>query len=80
MHIFSPFPQQNTSRTPRVPPLVPLASSAVLPFRRTIPKQGNTAEIKLTVLHRNFLGVDEFLGQTSVALSDYDVYEQAKNR
>ncbi|KAF0311617.1 Rab11 family-interacting protein 1 [Amphibalanus amphitrite] len=46
----------------------------------TIPQQGNTAEIKLTVLHRNFLGVDEFLGQTSVALSDHDAYETPRSR
>ena len=47
---------------------------------RTIPSQGNTAEIRLQVLHRNFLGVDEFLGQTSIPLADFDVYERPKNR
>lgn len=31
-----------------------------------IPKQGNTAEIVLTALHRNFLGVDEFLGTVRI--------------
>ncbi|XP_050450346.1 rab11 family-interacting protein 2 [Cataglyphis hispanica] len=45
-----------------------------------IPEQGNTAEIVLTVLHRNFLGVDEFLGTVSVPLSSFDVYERPKNR
>jgi hypothetical protein len=30
-----------------------------------IPTQGNTAEIALTVLHRNLIGVDEFLGRSS---------------
>lgn len=45
-----------------------------------IPEQGNTAEIVLTALHRNFLGVDEFLGTVSVPLSSFDVYERPKNR
>jgi len=45
-----------------------------------IPKQGNTAEIVLTVLHHNFLGVDEFLGCVSVPLAEMDVYERPRNR
>ncbi|XP_063219102.1 rab11 family-interacting protein 2 isoform X1 [Bacillus rossius redtenbacheri] len=45
-----------------------------------IPKQGNTAELVLTVLHRSFLGVDEFLGVVSIPLADFDVYERPKNR
>lgn len=45
-----------------------------------IPEQGNTAEIILTALHRNFLGVDEFLGTISIPLSSFDVYERPKNR
>ncbi|XP_008554235.1 rab11 family-interacting protein 2 [Microplitis demolitor] len=45
-----------------------------------IPSQGNTAEIVLTALHRNFLGVDEFLGMVSVPLSSFDVYERPRNR
>ncbi|XP_037078236.1 rab11 family-interacting protein 2-like, partial [Pollicipes pollicipes] len=45
-----------------------------------IPSQGNTARIQLTVLHRNVLGVDEFLGQTAIPLADYDVYERPRNR
>ena len=45
-----------------------------------IPEQGNTAEIVLTALHRNFLGVDEFLGTVSVPLSSFDVYERPRNR
>ena len=36
---------------------------------RTIPTKGNTAELVLTVLHRNFLGVDEFLGQATLPLN-----------
>ena len=47
---------------------------------RSIPSQGNTAEIGLQVLHRNFLGMDEFLGQASIPLADFDVYERPKNR
>ncbi|XP_003696939.1 rab11 family-interacting protein 2 isoform X1 [Apis florea] len=45
-----------------------------------IPEQGNTAEIVLTALHRNFLGVDEFLGTISIPLSSFDVYERPRNR
>jgi len=44
----------------------------------SIPSQGNSAELLLTVLHRNFMGVDEFLGQISVPLQDFDVYEKPK--
>ena len=47
---------------------------------RSIPSQGNTADIQLTVLHRNFLGVDEFLGQVSLPLRDFDVYERPKSK
>ncbi|XP_069694159.1 rab11 family-interacting protein 2 [Periplaneta americana] len=45
-----------------------------------IPKQGNVAEIILTAVHRNFLGVDEFLGVVNIPLADFDVYERPKNR
>lgn len=45
-----------------------------------IPDQGNTAEIILTVLHRNFLGVDEFLGRVHIPLCELDVYERPRNR
>ncbi|XP_046682813.1 rab11 family-interacting protein 1 isoform X2 [Homalodisca vitripennis] len=45
-----------------------------------IPKQGNTAEIILTVLHRNFMGVDEFLGMVGIPLAEMDVYERPRNR
>ncbi|XP_014205724.1 rab11 family-interacting protein 2 [Copidosoma floridanum] len=45
-----------------------------------IPEQGNTAEIVLTALHRNFLGVDEFLGTVRIPLSSFDIYEMPKNR
>ncbi|CAK9825734.1 Rab11 family-interacting protein 1 [Anthophora retusa] len=45
-----------------------------------IPEQGNTAEIVLTALHRNFLGVDEFLGTVAIPLSVFDVYERPRNR
>jgi len=46
----------------------------------SIPTQGNTAEITLSVLHRNFLGVDEFLGQLSLPLKEFDVYERPRSR
>uniref|UniRef100_A0A0A9W3S2 Rab11 family-interacting protein 1 n=1 Tax=Lygus hesperus TaxID=30085 RepID=A0A0A9W3S2_LYGHE len=45
-----------------------------------IPKQGNRAEIILTALHHNLLGVDEFLGRISIPLVDMDVYERPKNK
>ncbi|KAJ9589626.1 hypothetical protein L9F63_017166, partial [Diploptera punctata] len=46
----------------------------------TIPKHGNVAEIVLTALHRNFIGVDEFLGVVNIPLADLDVYEKPRNR
>lgn len=49
-------------------------------FFRQIPKQGNTAELVLSVLHRNFLGLDQFLGQTTIPLADIDVYERPKSK
>ncbi|GFG28449.1 hypothetical protein Cfor_00628 [Coptotermes formosanus] len=45
-----------------------------------IPKQGNVAEIVLTALHHNFIGVDEFLGVVNIPLADFDVYERPRNR
>ncbi|KAG8237449.1 hypothetical protein J437_LFUL015977 [Ladona fulva] len=46
-----------------------------------IPKQGNTAQIVLTALHRSSVGIaDEFLGMVSILLSDLDFYERPKNR
>jgi len=46
----------------------------------SIPSQGNTAEVALTVFHRNFLGVDEFLGQLSLPLREFDVYERPRSK
>jgi len=46
----------------------------------TIPNNGNTAEIVLTALHRNFLGVDEFLGMVSIPLRDFDVYDRPRTK
>jgi len=46
----------------------------------SIPSQGNTAEVTLTVFHRNFLGVDEFLGQLSLPLREFDVYERPRSK
>ena len=45
-----------------------------------IPDKGNKAEIILTVLHRNFLGVDEFLGRVSLPLSGFDHQEKARSK
>jgi len=44
----------------------------------SIPDQGNRSEVVLKVLHRNFMGGDEFLGQISLPLQDFDVYEKPK--
>ena len=49
-------------------------------FCSAIPQQGNTAEVVLTALHRNFLGVDEFLGVVTMPLRDFDVYERPKTK
>lgn len=46
----------------------------------TIPEQGNRAEVVLRVLHRSFMGGDEFLGQVTLPLQDFDVYEKPKSR
>lgn len=45
-----------------------------------IPEQGNTAEIVLTVLHQNFMNVDEFLGRAIIPLNGLDTYERPKNK
>ena len=47
---------------------------------RSIPSQGNKAELSLAVLHRNFLGVDEFLGQITLPLRDLDMNERQNIR
>ena len=49
-------------------------------FSSGIPDKGNKAEIILTVLHRNFLGVDEFLGRVSLPLSGFDHQEKPKSK
>ena len=59
---------------------IPLTPIMFFLLFRTIPSHGNTADINLTVLHRNFLGVDEFLGQVSLPLRDFDVYERPKSK
>ncbi|KAG0725607.1 Rab11 family-interacting protein 1 [Chionoecetes opilio] len=45
-----------------------------------IPTHGNTAALSLTAYHRNALGLDEFLGQVQLPLSEFDVYERPRNR
>ena len=63
-------------------------------FCRKIPEQGNRAEVVLRVLHRystahhlcsalhpphrTALGGDEFLGQLTLPLQDFDVYEKPR--
>ncbi|XP_017042035.1 rab11 family-interacting protein 1 isoform X2 [Drosophila ficusphila] len=43
-----------------------------------IPDQGNRAELTLTCLHRNNLGMDEFLGQATLPLNEMDVYDRPR--
>ncbi|KAM7347311.1 rab11 interacting protein isoform 2-T2 [Cochliomyia hominivorax] len=43
-----------------------------------IPDQGNRAELVLTCLHRNNLGIDEFLGQVTLPLNEMDAYASSK--
>ena len=45
---------------------------------RQIPQYGNRSEVTLKVLHRSYLGGDEFLGHVSLPLQDFDVYEKPK--
>ncbi|XP_065072870.1 rab11 family-interacting protein 5 isoform X2 [Ochlerotatus camptorhynchus] len=45
-----------------------------------IPSQGNRAELVLTALHHNSLGIDEFLGQVVLPLNEMDVYERPRSR
>ncbi|XP_031619147.1 rab11 family-interacting protein 2 [Contarinia nasturtii] len=46
----------------------------------TIPERGNRAELVLTCLHRNNLGMDEFLGQVTLPLNEMDAYERPRSR
>ena len=46
-------------------------------FHSSIPSQGNTADVSLTVFHQNFTG-DEFLGTVNLPLSSFDVYQQPR--
>uniref|UniRef100_A0A1A9W981 Uncharacterized protein n=1 Tax=Glossina brevipalpis TaxID=37001 RepID=A0A1A9W981_9MUSC len=43
-----------------------------------IPDQGNRAELVLTCLHHNNLGLDEFLGQVTLPLNEMDVYDRPR--
>uniref|UniRef100_A0A1Q3F4F7 Protein kinase c conserved region 2 n=1 Tax=Culex tarsalis TaxID=7177 RepID=A0A1Q3F4F7_CULTA len=45
-----------------------------------IPTHGNRAELVLTALHHNSLGIDEFLGQVVLPLAEMDVYERPRSR
>lgn len=49
-------------------------------FYRTIPEQGNRAELVLTCLHRGNLQIDEFLGQVTLPLNEMDVYERPRQK
>lgn len=49
-------------------------------LHRTIPDRGNRAELILTCLHRNNLGMDEFLGQVTLPLNEMDAYEPVRPR
>lgn len=45
----------------------------------TIP-DGNTSCITLTIFHRNFMGLDKFLGRVDVPLQELDIYERPRNK
>uniref|UniRef100_A0AAG5DL59 FIP-RBD domain-containing protein n=1 Tax=Anopheles atroparvus TaxID=41427 RepID=A0AAG5DL59_ANOAO len=45
-----------------------------------IPSQGNQAQLVLTALHRNAMGMDEFLGRVVLPLNEMDVYERPRSR
>jgi len=45
-----------------------------------IPSHGNTAEVVLTALHRNLLGVDQFLGRVALPLKDFDHTQRPTTR
>ncbi|XP_045482596.1 rab11 family-interacting protein 2 [Harmonia axyridis] len=65
-----------TSVKEKAPPNIEWHEECELP----IPDQGNKADIVLTALHRNFMGVDEFLGRVVIHLNELDVYERPKNK
>ncbi|XP_022235705.1 rab11 family-interacting protein 1-like, partial [Limulus polyphemus] len=44
----------------------------------TITEKDNS--VQLTVFHRNFLGLDEFLGQVFIPLANHDIHEVPQNR
>lgn len=41
---------------------------------------GRDSDVKLTVYHRNVLGLDEFLGQTSIPLAGIENFDRAFTR
>ena len=47
---------------------------------RSLPTSDTRTEILVKVLHRNFMGADDFLGQACLDLKDFDVYEKPKTR
>lgn len=51
-----------------------------LSINSTIPDKGNRAELVLTVLHRNNLAIDEFLGQATLPLNEMDVYDRPRSK
>lgn len=46
----------------------------------SIPAQGNRAELILTCLHHNNFGIDEFLGQVTLPLNEFDQFERPRSR
>ncbi|XP_053678091.1 rab11 family-interacting protein 5 [Anopheles nili] len=45
-----------------------------------IPTQGNQAQLVLTALHHNSVGMDEFLGRIVLPLNEMEVYERPRSR
>ncbi|XP_049537749.1 rab11 family-interacting protein 1 [Anopheles darlingi] len=45
-----------------------------------IPSQGNQAQLVLTALHHNSVGMDEFLGRVVLPLNEMEIYERPRSR
>lgn len=56
------------------------AKFKIFNFSSAIPTQGNRAELVLTCLHHNNFGIDEFLGQVTLPLNQFDQFERPRSR
>ena len=49
-------------------------------YSRKVPDSYHQSEVLVKINHRNFMGGDDFLGQTTLSLADFDVYEKPRTR